>query len=702
MNMPFASTSSQTLWSFPPLDLVESCPTPTNPCLAKPRKPQAVLIDRYATDSLYSSHHGDSGISSQAIETPCTIDSSWNISRGKEAGETSAHQKMLWDGASAHSTNQMNMSKRLSNQMATIGQESNQVDIDRGLFNQRETDNIPTNQIDTDSISTSQMDANCILMNQERTVPKSAKSNFSDETCEICESRATGFYCGAFVCEACKKFYMRACKQSSRAFTCSRRSGQEVGQCEITKGSRTACSYCRYQKCLSVGMEPLGKGLLDTHSVKSLPCKVCQSPSSGFHFGVLTCEGCKGFFRRLLLGGLSKTKALLCTANWSCDVTAQSRSQCRACRYQKCLAVGMSKNAARIGRQPNSVRYARIVENRLIKGEEAELSSQSSSDITSRLQGKSTLMKRFSTSSSQLSVDSQDSAESLQSPADVSELPMDLSISCLKSCSFDLSIPTDFASCQSSIWELARLFQESCTEVSIANNDEQMVECLHDDMALSQANFLQFQRGLRIFISFAKKVKGFTLLAMEDKVLLTKCSLYRLLLLCWAQKYDLSTGRYRLFAWKSWGEVPKRFTDIYPPYKVLIYHFDIIGRKIKSTACSPEELGLLAVLVTINTDNRNDLKNADLVTQLYNNYMAMLILLTNATHPDPTQRLQELNSLLQILQKAAKEHAAAAKTVIEQYPQYAAAHAQSAQVIPALYREMFSSTPWLQNARSCL
>lgn len=28
-------------------------------------------------------------------------------------------------------------------------------------------------------------------------------------------------------------------------------------------------------------------------NVGDIPCRVCGAPSSGFHFGALTCEGCK-------------------------------------------------------------------------------------------------------------------------------------------------------------------------------------------------------------------------------------------------------------------------------------------------------------------------------------------------------------------------------------------------------------------------
>ena len=59
-------------------------------------------------------------------------------------------------------------------------------------------------------------------------------------------------------------------------------------------------------------------------------------------------------------------------------------------------------------------------------------------------------------------------------------------------------------------------------------------------------------------------------LDLEDRVLLTKCGIYRLVLICVSERYDLDTGRYYLFGWKSWGEVIKRFTAIYPPYKVCV------------------------------------------------------------------------------------------------------------------------------------
>ncbi|XP_005097795.1 nuclear hormone receptor family member nhr-41 [Aplysia californica] len=76
------------------------------------------------------------------------------------------------------------------------------------------------------------------------------------------------------------------------------------------------------------------------------PCKVCGEKASGFHYGVYTCEGCKGFFRRVL----KLNTKFYCPFENDCDVTGPHRKLCASCRYQKCIAVGMSRKGIRIGR----------------------------------------------------------------------------------------------------------------------------------------------------------------------------------------------------------------------------------------------------------------------------------------------------------------------------------------------------------------
>ncbi|CAG2174817.1 unnamed protein product, partial [Oppiella nova] len=59
----------------------------------------------------------------------------------------------------------------------------------------------------------------------------------------------------------------------------------------------------------------------------------------GRHFGAITCESCKAFFRR----NANKDKLLECPSDGKCKINANTRKLCQKCRLNKCLAVGMKK-----------------------------------------------------------------------------------------------------------------------------------------------------------------------------------------------------------------------------------------------------------------------------------------------------------------------------------------------------------------------
>ncbi|KAI7806185.1 retinoic acid receptor RXR-beta-B [Triplophysa rosa] len=81
-------------------------------------------------------------------------------------------------------------------------------------------------------------------------------------------------------------------------------------------------------------------------------CAICGDRSSGKHYGVYSCEGCKGFFKRTVRKDLSYT----CRDNKVCLVDKRQRNRCQYCRYQKCLATGMKREAVQDERQKNKDR----------------------------------------------------------------------------------------------------------------------------------------------------------------------------------------------------------------------------------------------------------------------------------------------------------------------------------------------------------
>ncbi|ERE87933.1 peroxisome proliferator-activated receptor delta [Cricetulus griseus] len=94
---------------------------------------------------------------------------------------------------------------------------------------------------------------------------------------------------------------------------------------------------------LQIGCDGASGGSLN------MECRVCGDKASGFHYGVHACEGCKGFFRRTIRMKLEYEKC-----DRSCKIQKKNRNKCQYCRFQKCLALGMSHNAIRFGRMPEA------------------------------------------------------------------------------------------------------------------------------------------------------------------------------------------------------------------------------------------------------------------------------------------------------------------------------------------------------------
>uniref|UniRef100_A0A914VRV6 Uncharacterized protein n=1 Tax=Plectus sambesii TaxID=2011161 RepID=A0A914VRV6_9BILA len=68
-------------------------------------------------------------------------------------------------------------------------------------------------------------------------------------------------------------------------------------------------------------------------------CSVCGDIATGKHYGAYTCDGCDTFFRRTV----KKNLQFHCSQGRTCIVSCRVHCVCRACRYEKCLMVGMNR-----------------------------------------------------------------------------------------------------------------------------------------------------------------------------------------------------------------------------------------------------------------------------------------------------------------------------------------------------------------------
>ncbi|PAA72595.1 hypothetical protein BOX15_Mlig030638g1 [Macrostomum lignano] len=85
-----------------------------------------------------------------------------------------------------------------------------------------------------------------------------------------------------------------------------------------------------------------------SNSPRGSSCAVCQDVASGVHYGVPTCEGCKGFFRRIVS---SRNPAGACSHASPLAITPQTRNACQWCRLKKCCAVNMGRQRSKLGRR---------------------------------------------------------------------------------------------------------------------------------------------------------------------------------------------------------------------------------------------------------------------------------------------------------------------------------------------------------------
>ncbi|XP_028967924.1 photoreceptor-specific nuclear receptor-like [Galendromus occidentalis] len=94
------------------------------------------------------------------------------------------------------------------------------------------------------------------------------------------------------------------------------------------------------------------------HKDREPLCRVCGDRASGRHYGVASCDGCRGFFKR----SVRRDLRFSCKEGGTCVVDVARRNQCQACRLKKCLAVNMRREAVQHERAPRTGPRRRLLD----------------------------------------------------------------------------------------------------------------------------------------------------------------------------------------------------------------------------------------------------------------------------------------------------------------------------------------------------
>ncbi|WKY15458.1 hypothetical protein Q1695_000720 [Nippostrongylus brasiliensis] len=84
-------------------------------------------------------------------------------------------------------------------------------------------------------------------------------------------------------------------------------------------------------------------------------CVVCGDKPTGYHYDVLSCNGCKTFFRRTIINN----RKFACAKGGTCQFNKDFRCACRACRFAKCIRVGMNAKGIQFPNQTEDAKKRR-------------------------------------------------------------------------------------------------------------------------------------------------------------------------------------------------------------------------------------------------------------------------------------------------------------------------------------------------------
>ncbi|XP_059085609.1 ecdysone-induced protein 75B-like [Tigriopus californicus] len=99
---------------------------------------------------------------------------------------------------------------------------------------------------------------------------------------------------------------------------------------------------------------------LDLPSINGPTCSICNAPAESFHlnYGASSCYSCRAFFRRSVQKNIHQR--FTCHYGRRCVLNPHNRSDCRRCRFEKCVQEGM-KIASVLSHNQKMVRFRKHI-----------------------------------------------------------------------------------------------------------------------------------------------------------------------------------------------------------------------------------------------------------------------------------------------------------------------------------------------------
>ncbi|KAJ3599829.1 hypothetical protein NHX12_033783 [Muraenolepis orangiensis] len=439
--------------------------------------------------------------------------------------------------------------------------------------------------------------------------------------------------------------------------------------------------------------------------IEVIPCKICGDKSSGIHYGVITCEGCKGFFRR----SQQNNAMYSCSRQRNCLIDRTNRNRCQHCRLQKCLALGMSRDAVKFGRMSKKQRdslYAEVQKHQqsqesagagaredggemgvhgraYTRGSSAAFSDRD--DVSTLPEGQLfdlPLTPEGSSSPEQSGLDFVDVNHRIKheyqllhdsglfSRAIANPLPGGCSLLELE-CITQSVVKSHIETSQYSTEELKRLAWTMHSPEETRSYQTKPAEVMWQQCAIQITNAIQY------VVEFAKRITGFMDLCQNDQIILLKAGCLDVLLICMCRAYNpinntlLFDGKFasaQLFKALGCDDLVGAVFDL--------------AKSLSRLQLTEEEMALFSAAVLLSPDRPwlTDTQNIQKLQEKV--YVALQHGLQREASSE--EKLAKMVSKLPIMRSICNLH-------IDKLEFFRLVHPETAYTFPPLYREVFGS-----------
>ncbi|XP_064645719.1 probable nuclear hormone receptor HR3 isoform X6 [Lineus longissimus] len=433
----------------------------------------------------------------------------------------------------------------------------------------------------------------------------------------------------------------------------------------------TSPSSCPTSACSSKDGSTLKKA-----QIEIIPCKVCSDKSSGVHYGVITCEGCKGFFRRSQAGPVNYQ----CPRSKQCVIDRVNRNRCQYCRLQKCLQLGMSRDAVKFGRMSKKQRER--VEDEANYHKRSRMNGFDGSppayEVPPQLQPPPAEYIRYEGATPDMSAYApapQTPMEAMNPYANVSPAPPpmmksteELDLGILSKAIFDAHLRT----CLVSNDQIERLRCQPPPPELI----EQLRNLSHEDLWKEVAEKITLT--VQQIIEFAKMIPGFMTFLQDDQIMLLKAGSFEIALLRLSRAYDV-VNESVLFGHTFLPlDTFNNLTDDEMNLRHSIFQF---ARDIMTYKLTEQEIALLSAIVLLSPE-RPGVKDITQVQKIQERVMSAFKIEIGKNHPENESISTELVSKIPQLHMLSAQHI----NVLSKFKKTAPSIE-----FPALHKELFSA-----------